>query len=58
MLGYTQEDLDQMINAIHDSKIHYTFASPAVRIDEDPIVDGLLKAIDFLQGLWSEGYFD
>ena len=58
MLGYEMFDVDQMINAIHDSKIHYIASSPAIKIDEDPIVDGLLKSIDFLQGLWAEGYFD
>jgi hypothetical protein len=58
MLGYTKDDLDRMTNAIHDAKLFYILKSDIVRVDEDPIVDGLLKAQDFLQGLWAEGYFD
>jgi hypothetical protein len=58
MLGYTKEDLDQMANAIHDAKLFYILKSDVIKVDEDPIVDGLLKAHDFLQVLWAEGYFD
>jgi hypothetical protein len=58
MLGYTKEDLDQMANSIHDAKLFYILKSDVIKVDEDPIVDGLLKAHDFLQGLWAEGYFD
>jgi hypothetical protein len=58
MLGYTKEDLDQMANSIHDAKLFYILNSDVIKVDEDPIVDGLLKAHDFLQGLWAEGYFD
>ena len=47
-----------MGNAMHDAKLFYILKSDIVRVDEDPIVDGLLKAQDFLQGLWAEGYFD
>jgi Holliday junction resolvasome RuvABC DNA-binding subunit len=49
MLGYTKEELDEMITAIglaHD----YT--------TDETISDGLAKAFAFLQGLWAEGYFD
>ena len=58
MLGYTKEDLDQMSNSVHDAKLFYILNSDVIKVDEDPIVDGLLKANDFLQGLWAEGYFD
>jgi hypothetical protein len=58
MLGYSKEDLDQMSNAVHDAKLFYILNSDVIKVDEDPIVDGLLKANDFLQGLWAEGYFD
>jgi hypothetical protein len=58
MLGYTKEDLDQMSNAVHDAKLFYILNSDVIKVDEDPIVDGLLKTNDFLQGLWAEGYFD
>ena len=58
MLGYTKEDLDQMSNTVHDAKLFYILNSDVTKVDEDPIVDGLLKTQDFLQGLWAEGYFD
>ena len=58
MLGYTKEDLDQMSNTVHDAKLFYILNSDVIKVDEDPIVDGLLKTQDFLQGLWAEGYFD
>jgi hypothetical protein len=58
MLGYELSDQEEMVNAIHDVKLFYIRNSGVVKIDEDPIVNGLLKAMDFLQGLWAEGYFD
>jgi hypothetical protein len=58
MLGYTKEDLDQMSNAVHDAKLFYILNSDVIKVDEDPIVEWLLKTNDFLQGLWAEGYFD
>jgi hypothetical protein len=58
MLGYTKEDLDQMSNAVHDAKLFYIMKSDVEQVDKDPLVEGLLKANDFLQGLWAEGYFD
>jgi hypothetical protein len=51
MLGYTQDDLDEMIRAVALSK--KSVPSTQIRIH-----DGLDKAQDFLQGLWAEGYFD
>ena len=58
MLGYTKEDIDHMSNAIHDAKLFYIRNSDVEQVDKDPLVEGLLKANDFLQGLWAEGYFD
>jgi hypothetical protein len=58
MLGYTKTDIDEMSNSIHDAKLYYIKNSDVTYVDKDPIVDGLLKAQDFLQGLWAEGYFD
>jgi len=58
MLGYTIDDLDKMSNAVHDAKLFYIMKSDVTQVDQDPMVDGLLKAQDFLQGLWAEGYFD
>ena len=58
MLGYTKTDIDEMSNSIHDAKLYYIRNSDVTYVDKDPMVDGLLKAQDFLQGLWAEGYFD
>jgi len=57
MLGYTAQDLDNMINSVHDAKLFY-LRHPSDLIDKQPLVDGLLQTVDFLQGLWAEGYFD
>jgi hypothetical protein len=58
MLGYSKTDLDEMINSVHDAKLFYIRNSDVEQVDKDPLVEGLLKANDFLQGLWAEGYFD
>ena len=57
MLGYTEEDLNRMINAIHDSKLFY-LRYPSDLIDKAPLRKDLEDAVSFLQGLWAEGYFD
>ena len=52
MLGYSTEDLDNMIDAIQS-------AITTVNPDDDPWLHGSLwKAQEFLQGLWAEGYFE
>ena len=58
MLGYSKTDLDEMINSVHDAKLFYIRNSDVEQVDKDPLVEGLLKTNDFLQGLWAEGYFD
>ena len=57
MLGYTESDLNRMINAIHDVKLFY-LRSPSDLMNKDPLVKDLEDAVSFLQGLWAEGYFD
>jgi hypothetical protein len=57
MLGYTESDLNEMINSVHDAKLYYV-RSASNLVDQNPLVEGLLKTVDFLQGLWAEGYFD
>ena len=57
MLGYEMAYQEDMINAIHDAKLFY-IANAGDGFDTKPVVDGLLMAISFLQGLWAEGYFD
>ena len=58
MLGYTKDDLDRMVNAVHDAKLFYIINSPATYVDKELLVNDLLMAKDFLDGLWAEGYFD
>ena len=57
MLGYTEEDLNRMINAVHDAKLFY-LRTPSDLIDKKPLIKDLEDAVSFLQGLWAEGYFD
>ena len=47
-----------MANAIHDAKLFYIVSSPATYVDKELLVNDLLMAKDFLDGLWAEGYFD
>ena len=58
MLGYTESDLDEMMNAVHDAKLFYIINSKDTYVDKELLVNNLLKANDFLKGLWAEGYFD
>ena len=57
MLGYSKEDLDRMINAVHDSKLFY-IRTPSDLMDKEPLIKDLQDTVSFLQGLWAEGYFD
>ena len=57
MLGYTESDLNRMINAIHDANLFY-LRTPSDLMDKSLLVNDLLMAKDFLDGLWAEGYFD
>ncbi len=50
MLGYDVEDIYEMQAAI-------SIAFQAIK-DNDPVENGLAKALDFFDGLWAEGYFD
>jgi hypothetical protein len=57
MLGYTENDLNRMINAIHDAKLFY-LRTPSNLMDKTELRSDLEMANSFLQGLWAEGYFD
>lgn len=57
MLGYTLEDLNRMINAVHDSKLFY-LRTPSDLMDKSELRADLEMTNSFLQGLWAEGYFD
>ena len=58
MLGYEMADINEMTNAIHDAKLFYIINSTATYVDRELLVNDLLMAKDFLDGLWAEGYFD
>ena len=58
MLGYTEDDLNEMINSVHDAKLFYITNDEDEYVNNSEMVKGLLKTISFLQGLWAEGYFD
>lgn len=52
MLGYSKEDLDNMVYGINTADL-------MLNSDENPAIHNyLIMASDFLQGLWAEGYFD
>jgi hypothetical protein len=57
MLGYELEDLNRMINAVHDSKLFY-LRTPSDLMDKSQLRNDLEMTNSFLQGLWAEGYFD
>jgi hypothetical protein len=54
MLGYSVEDIENMINSVHDAKLFY-LRYPSDLMDKDPLVNGLLETVSFLQGLIEEG---
>ncbi len=58
MLGYTKDNLDRMTNAIHDAKLFYIINTTAPYVDRELLVNDLLMAKDFLDGLWAEGHLD
>jgi hypothetical protein len=52
MLGYTKEDLTDMTYGIESAML-------MINADEHPGISRYLdNALDFLNGLWAEGYFD
>ena len=57
MLGYTESDLNKMINAVHDAKLFY-LRTPSDLMDKTELRADLEMAVSFMQGLWAEGYFD
>jgi hypothetical protein len=57
MLGYTESDLNKMINAVHDAKLFY-LRYPSDLMDKTELRNDLEMAVGFMQGLWAEGYFD
>ena len=45
MLGYTQEDLDRMINSVHDAKLFY-LRHPSSLMDKEPLRKDLEDTVD------------
>lgn len=55
MLGYKVEDIERMINAVHDVKLFY-LRTPSDLMDKEPLVTDLRDVVSFLQGLLEEGH--
>lgn len=55
MLGYKVEDIDRMINAVHDVKLFYLH-TPSDLIDKGPLLKDLQDVCDILDGLLVEGH--
>lgn len=55
MLGYKVEDIDRMINAVHDAKLFY-LRYPSDLMDKQPLRNDLEDTVSFLQGLLVEGH--
>jgi hypothetical protein len=52
MLGYTKTDHDDMLLAVES-------VLTTVNSDNDPwLYNNLVTVVEFLGGLWAEGYFD
>lgn len=55
MLGYTEEDVQRMINAVHDAKLFY-LRYPSDLMDKQPLRGNLEDTVSFLQGILEEGH--
>jgi len=55
MMGYTEGDIDAMLNILHDSiiRLHESKVDNFLHYDDE-----LRKVKTFLSGLVAEGYFD
>jgi hypothetical protein len=54
MLGYTEDDLEVMINSIYEAKLFYIKYQSDL-VDKMPLIRNLEGTIDFLQGILVEG---
>lgn len=54
MLGYKEEDIRRMINAVHDAKLFY-LRYPSELMDKQPLIEDLEETVSFLYGLLEEG---
>jgi hypothetical protein len=57
MLGYTQEDIINMQDAITRAQKFY-LKYPSDLMPKDKFIAELEQVNSFLDGLWAEGYFD
>jgi hypothetical protein len=58
LLGYTRNDIEIMMDAVHMSKLYYLHHEDIQQNEESTTVKGLLNTVDFFYGLLEEGYFD
>lgn len=52
MLGYSENDLDEMIGGIQ-----IAIAELKKGLNDDEVLEWLNKTMEFLQSLWDKGYF-
>lgn len=55
MLGYTADDVERMINAVHDSKLFY-LRHPSDLMDKTQLRTDLEDTVSFLLGVLAEGH--
>ena len=55
MLGYKYDDIQRMINAVHDAKLFY-LRYPSDLMDKQPLKKDLEDAVSFLYGVLEEGH--
>ncbi len=55
MLGYTADDVERMINAVHDAKLFY-LKYPSDLMDKSELIKDLTDTVSFLQGVLAEGH--
>lgn len=54
MMGYTAEDIERFINAVHDAKLFY-LRHPSDLMDKSQLRADLEETVSFMFGLLAEG---
>ena len=55
MLGYTANDIERFINAVHDAKLFY-LRHPSDLMDKSQLRADLEETVSFMFGLLEEGH--
>jgi hypothetical protein len=55
MLGYKYDDIQRMINAVHDAKLFY-LRHPSDLMDKSQLRADLEETVSFLYGVLEEGH--